>query len=90
VEKKKKNPLLFVRPRAFLYVRVEMVVPPFSALLSLSLVHFLRDFRPLFCPELLNEFYQLQVLFFGPNLFLSFARTRIRTGFDRAHLIFIN
>lgn len=53
---KEQNPVLLVRPGSLLYVRVQMVVPPFSALLAFTSWQVHGDGGPFLRPEPVHKF----------------------------------
>lgn len=62
-------------PLIFLYVGIEVIVPPFSALLANSAWKCLRDVAPIFGPKFHHIFRELFILFLTPR---SFDHRRIQ------------
>ena len=62
-----KDPLLFFAPVDFLDSRVQMIVPPFSALFADSAVQVLRDEGPLLGTICHDKLQHAPVLFCGPR-----------------------
>ena len=67
----KQHPFLEVAPAGLRNPRVEVVVPPLAALLSLSVGDFTGDAGPSPRAESLDEFEQESVLLLGPDLLFA-------------------
>ena len=63
------HPIFLVRPRRLLDVRVQVVVPPLSALLPNPPLQLLCNQSPTLRPVLPHQLYHLLVLLFGPRAF---------------------
>ena len=62
------NPLvLFFSPPVFLYVRIQVVVPPFATLLTDTPFQVLRYLAPVLGPVLVNLLHQKSVFFLCPG-----------------------
>ena len=61
------GPIFLFSPLVLLYVGIEVVVPPLSALFANSPREGLRDIAPIFGPKLHDIFRELFILFLTPG-----------------------
>ena len=90
------NPFFFFSPADFLNLRIQVVVPSFSALLASSVRQMLCYLGPLLRPVLFYELEHLPVLSLGPGSFdnqlrriLAFLLASIRVITSAAKLILL-